>query len=55
MRTHHPNYEKENYCATCDIKYPKSVLWCKNCGMRVRGTPHSGKRRAKYLMDKPRI
>ena len=54
MTTHHPDYEKENYCATCDIKYPKTVTWCKRCGYKVRTVPHSGVRRAKYLRNKPR-
>jgi len=52
--THHPNYEVENYCATCDIKYPKTVTWCTTCGYKVRTVPHSGMRKAKYLRDKPR-
>jgi len=54
MKTHHPNYEIENYCATCDIKYAKTIIWCTRCGMKVRTVPHSGVRNAKYQQNKPR-
>jgi len=54
MKTHHPNYQIENYCARCDIKYPKTITSCTTCGLRVRTVPHSGVRKAKYLQDKSR-
>ncbi len=55
MRTHHPNYEIENYCVRCDTKYPKTITWCTNCGTKVRTVPHAGIRKAKYLKKKPRM
>jgi hypothetical protein len=55
MKSHHPNYEIENYCVKCDIKYSKTVVWCTTCGLKVRTVPHSGARKLKYLRNKPRI
>ncbi len=54
MKRHNPNYEKENYCASCDMKYPKGTVWCTSCGMKIRTVPHSGKRNKKYLTKKSR-
>lgn len=32
-----PDYDKMNFCASCKIAYPKSVLICKNsCGKKIR-------------------
>ena len=31
-------YEINNYCATCRIKYPKSILTCSDCKHKIRTT-----------------
>ena len=32
-----PDYNKVNFCASCKIAYPKSVLVCqKSCGKKIR-------------------
>ena len=34
-----PDYNKMNFCASCKIDYPKSVLVCqKSCGKKIRTT-----------------
>ncbi len=30
------NYDKENYCVECDLKFPKSVTKCPNCKNKLR-------------------
>jgi len=55
MTSHHPRYVKENYCIRCDKKYAKNVVWCTECGMKVRTVTHSGQSRRKYVDKKPRI
>jgi hypothetical protein len=32
------DYEINNYCATCRIKYPKGTLRCSDCKHRIRTT-----------------
>lgn len=29
-------YKNYNYCAVCAVKYSKDVLWCPDCGYKVR-------------------
>ena len=33
------NYDNENYCATCRIRYPKFTIYCKSCNRKVRTHP----------------
>ena len=30
------NYDKENYCVECDLKFPKSITKCPNCKNKLR-------------------
>jgi len=30
------NYEKENLCVNCDLKFLKSVVKCPECGRKLR-------------------
>jgi len=30
------NYEKENLCVNCDLKFLKSVVKCPECGKKLR-------------------
>ncbi len=50
-----PNYDIENYCAGCNIIYPKTVTMCNDCGMRVRTRPHSSVTKQNHLDKRPRI
>lgn len=40
-----PDYKLENYCAQCDMIFPKDVLNCSNCGMGVRHYSRTAGRR----------
>ena len=51
IRTKRIDYEINNYCATCRIKYPKGILRCSDCKHRIRT---SGWHRSKEA-DKKRI
>lgn len=33
------DYNFFNYCSTCELKYPKLVLRCKDCNQKVRTRP----------------
>ncbi len=33
------DYNFYNYCSTCELKYPKLVLRCKDCKQKVRTRP----------------
>ncbi len=33
------DYNFFNYCSTCELKYPKQVLRCKDCNQKVRTRP----------------
>jgi len=33
------DYNFFNYCSTCESKYPKEVLRCKNCNQKIRTRP----------------
>jgi predicted RNA-binding Zn-ribbon protein involved in translation (DUF1610 family) len=35
------DYSKYNWCATCNIKMPKSVIMCPDCGYHMRRTPRN--------------
>ena len=35
------NYRIHNYCADCDIRSPKTMLRCPNCGQGMRYTPRN--------------
>jgi hypothetical protein len=40
-----------NYCSSCELKYPKQVLRCKDCNQKVRTRPwHRSK-----IVDRKRI
>ena len=45
------DYEINNYCATCRIKYPKDILTCSDCKHRIRTTGWHSRKEA----DKKRI
>jgi hypothetical protein len=45
------DYEINNYCATCRIKYPKDILTCSDCKHRIRTTGWRSRKEA----DKKRI
>ncbi len=36
------DYHKNNYCARCQIKYPKTTLLCE-CGNKLRSKPWHGR------------
>jgi len=45
------DYNFFNYCSTCELKYPKLVLRCKDCNQKVRTRPwHRSK-----IVDRRRI
>ena len=45
------DYKFYNYCSTCELKYPKLVLRCKECKQKVRTRPwHRSK-----IVDRRRI
>ena len=45
------DYNFFNYCSTCELKYPKLVLRCKDCNQKVRTRPwHRSK-----VVDRRRI
>ena len=45
------DYNFSNYCSTCELKYPKEVLRCKDCKQKVRTRPwHRSK-----IVDQKRI
>ena len=45
------DYNFFNYCSTCELKYPKQILRCKDCNQKVRTRPwHRSK-----LIDRKRI
>ena len=33
------DYNFFNYCSTCELKYPKQILRCKDCNQKVRTRP----------------
>ena len=45
------DYNFFNYCSTCELKYPKQILRCKDCNQKVRTRPwHRSK-----IIDSKRI
>ena len=45
------DYNFFNYCSTCELKYPKQILRCKDCNQKVRTRPwHRSK-----MIDRKRI
>ena len=45
------DYNFFNYCSTCEMKYPKQILRCKDCNQKVRTRPwHRSK-----IIDSKRI
>lgn len=45
------DYNFFNYCSTCELKYPKQTLRCKDCNQKVRTRPwHRSK-----IIDRKRI
>jgi hypothetical protein len=45
------DYTFFNYCSTCELKYPKQILRCKDCNQKVRTRPwHRSK-----IIDRKRI
>jgi hypothetical protein len=45
------DYNYFNYCSTCELKYPKEILRCKDCKQKIRVTPwHRSK-----ILDSKRI
>ena len=45
------DYNFFNYCSTCELKYPKQILRCKDCNQKVRTRPwHRSK-----ITDRKRI
>jgi hypothetical protein len=45
------DYNFFNYCSTCELKYPKQILRCKDCNQKVRTRPwHRSK-----IIDRKRI
>lgn len=45
------DYNFFNYCSTCELKYPKQVLRCKDCNQKVRTRPWHRSR----IIDRKRI
>jgi hypothetical protein len=45
------DYNFFNYCSTCELKYPKLVLRCKDCNQKVRTRPWHRSR----IVDRRRI
>ena len=45
------DYNFFNYCSTCELKYPKIVLRCKDCNQKVRTRPWHRSR----IVDRRRI
>ena len=33
------DYNYFNYCSTCELKYPKEILRCKDCKQKIRVKP----------------
>jgi hypothetical protein len=33
------DYDYFNYCCTCELKYPKDILRCKDCRQKIRFKP----------------
>ena len=50
-----PNYKINNYCAHCELIYPKTEKICSNCHFKLRTHPASGIRNKKYLEMKARL
>jgi len=45
------DYNFYNYCSTCELKYPKQILRCKDCNQKIRTRPwHRSK-----IIDRKRI
>ena len=45
------DYNFFNYCSTCELKYPKEILSCKDCRQKIRIKPwHRSK-----ILDSKRI
>jgi len=45
------DYNFFNYCSTCELKYPKQILRCKDCNQKIRTRPwHRSK-----MIDRKRI
>lgn len=45
------DYNFFNYCSTCELKYPKLILRCKDCNQKVRTRPWHRSR----VVDRKRI
>jgi len=45
------DYNFFNYCSTCELKYSKAVLRCKDCNQKVRTRPWHRSR----IIDRKRI
>lgn len=45
------DYNYCNYCSTCELKYPKEILRCKDCNQKVRTRPWHRSR----IIDQKRI
>ena len=45
------DYNFFNYCSTCELKYPKQILRCKDCNQKVRTRPWHRSR----IIDRKRI
>jgi hypothetical protein len=43
------DYNYFNYCSTCELKYPKEILRCKDCKQKIRVKPWN---RSKILDSK---
>jgi hypothetical protein len=41
--SHRVDYNKNNYCARCVLKYPKTVYRCSQCKNRLRTKPWHGR------------
>ena len=51
------DYNFFNYCSTCELKYPKQILRCKDCNQKVRTSPRTrrraGRRRSPASSPRP--
>ena len=43
-----PNYDVENFCRRCSIKYPKNIVRCLSCKYLIRSKPKIGSRRERF-------
>lgn len=44
------NYFKNNYCARCELSYPKILLRCLECHKKLRTSMKSSKKKRKGLV-----